>query len=55
MGLDFGIGGRGECSGGGRGGDEPTNLELEPSDSKEEEEDEEEENMGNQNLEWMTY
>jgi len=41
-------------SGGGEGsGDEPTNPEVEPSDSKEVEY-KEEDNMSNQNLEWMT-
>jgi len=46
LGSDFGVGGRGR--------DEPTDLESKPSDSKGEEENEEDEQMADQNLEWIT-
>lgn len=54
LGSDSGTESGGEGSRWGGGGEEPTHLGPELSDSEEEEEDEEEEDMVDQKLEWMT-
>jgi len=54
LGAESDIGGGGGCSRGGKGGDEPMDLEPEPLDSKREEEEKQEEDMADPNLEWIT-